>query len=269
MAYTPAQLKAISGQLGETYADGEKRILRILAQGNITDWKRAFLQQQLAQIRAILQQLNVETAGWAQMHIPGLYTEGMREAQRFLPGGMDLHMTKLHQTAVQLVGENLATKLGDATSMVGRRVDDVFRQVQLKSLQDTLVGGGTGRDVSRRIVGDLQQGGLTVFTDKAGRQWDLQTYAEMCARTTAREATSQGTRNSVLEAGYDLVQISNHGGSCELCAPWEDEVVSLTGATPGYPTIDEAEAAGYGHPNCAHVETPYITEEQVEDPNSV
>ena len=27
--------------------------------------------------------------------------------------------------------------------------------------------------------------------------------------------------NRVLENGYDLVQVSDHVGECELCRPWE------------------------------------------------
>ena len=57
VGYTPEQLAEIGKQLGSTYRDGEARILRILARGDITSWKRAFKEQQLAQIRQVLDQL--------------------------------------------------------------------------------------------------------------------------------------------------------------------------------------------------------------------
>ena len=35
------------------------------------------------------------------------------------------------------------------------------------------------------------------FTDKAGKRWDLSVYARMCARTTAAEARSEATVNTL------------------------------------------------------------------------
>jgi len=259
-AYAPEQLRAIASQLGQTYADGEARILRILAQGNITEWKRAFLREQLRQIRAILGQLSTETGAWAQMHLPGLYAAGMRFVEQALPGTIDPALASLHTQAIQLIGENLATELGDALTRVGRTTDDVFRRVGMEQIQQGLVGGEARPQVSQRIVADLRRRGLTSFTDKAGREWSLSQYAAMVARTTTREAVAAGGRNRQLEAGYDLAVISSHPGSCELCAPWEGEIVSLTGATDGYPTLNDAIDEGYNHPNCGHSEMPYVPE---------
>lgn len=259
--YSSKQLAAIAKQLGDTYADGETRILRILAQGSISDWKRAFATEQLRQIRAVLARLPVETQDWAQLHLPGLYEAGMRFAEGYLQGTIAPPLQALHQTAITLIGENLATNLGDALIRVGRTVDDAFRTAALEGIQRGLVGGETRAQVSRRIVADLQKQGITAFTDARGREWTLPRYAEMVARTTTREATSSGIRNRALEAGVDLVIISSHSGSCELCAPWENEVVSLTGVTDGYPTIMDAYDAGYAHPNCGHTETPYYPED--------
>jgi len=55
----------------------------------------------------------------------------------------------------------------------------------------------------------------------------------------------------MVENDFDLVQVSAHGG-CDLCAPWEGAILSISGDTPGYPTVDEAEASGLFHPNCKH-----------------
>jgi hypothetical protein len=65
--------------------------------------------------------------------------------------------------------------------------------------------------------------------------------------------------------GHDLAIISGNTAGCEACAPWEGVVVSIDGATEGYPTLDEAEGDGLFHPNCGHQPDPYIpglTEEQ-------
>lgn len=49
-----------------------------------------------------------------------------------------------------------------------------------------------------------------------------------------------------------------------MCAPWNGKVLSLTGQTPGYPTLEEAEGAGLFHPNCRHASSLYIPENEEE-----
>lgn len=66
------------------------------------------------------------------------------------------------------------------------------------------------------------------------------------------EAHLQGTANRLTEYGHDLVIVSYHPGACPLCVPWENKVLSITGKAEGYPTLDEAKAAGLFHPNCRH-----------------
>jgi hypothetical protein len=72
------------------------------------------------------------------------------------------------------------------------------------------------------------------------------------------EAHLQGTANRLVEQGHDLVKISTHIGACPLCEPWQGKVLSITGKTKGYPTLEEAKAAGLFHPNCRHAYGLYI-----------
>ena len=100
--------------------------------------------------------------------------------------------------------------------------------------------------------------GVTGFVDSAGKQWALASYAEMACRTAAHNAARQGVFDAVLAQGRDLVIISGSPSCCDMCAPWEGQVLSLDGATPGYPTLAEAEGDGLFHPSCAHSADPYI-----------
>ena len=72
------------------------------------------------------------------------------------------------------------------------------------------------------------------------------------------EAHLQGTANRLVEQGHDLVKVSTHRGACEKCVPWQGKVLSITGKTSGYPTLEEAKAAGLFHPNCRHAYGLYI-----------
>ncbi|EEX49272.1 hypothetical protein GCWU000246_00004 [Jonquetella anthropi E3_33 E1] len=83
-------------------------------------------------------------------------------------------------------------------------------------------------------------------------------YAEMLSRTTLMQVHNAATWNEFAEHGEDLIQISYHTPTCEMCAPWNGKVLSLTGKTPGYPTLAEAEGAGLFHPNCRHASSLWL-----------
>jgi hypothetical protein len=74
----------------------------------------------------------------------------------------------------------------------------------------------------------------------------------MLFRTKAVEARNRGLANRMVEFNYDLVQVSNHNSTHEECRVWESRILSVSGATKGYPTVAKAEAAGLFHPNCKH-----------------
>ena len=79
-------------------------------------------------------------------------------------------------------------------------------------------------------------------------------YARASEEAIPREAMIEGTEIRALEHEQDLVQITDESTSytCKNCLEWKGQIVSLTGKTPGYPTLDDARAGGIFHPNCIH-----------------
>ncbi|MDD5220649.1 MAG: hypothetical protein PHV11_08790 [Candidatus Bipolaricaulis sp.] len=252
MAYTKRQLELIANQLSDAYRQGEREILRLLRDAELTHWQQARAQAQLTAIREVLTALGGHTQEWGQLHLPGLYAAGMEAV-----GAVPTELSALHTESINLLGENLATRMGDALNIVGRTTDDVFRQAGLNALQETTILGETRREATRVMVNDLLDKGVTCFVDKAGKEWTLENYSSMVAETTTGEVQREGTINRMAELGDDLVQVSTHGDPCPLCEPWEGVVLSISGETEGYPTVDEAEAAGLFHPRCLHVLMPY------------
>ncbi len=58
--------------------------------------------------------------------------------------------------------------------------------------------------------------------------------------------------NSLINEGHDLVRIVTNGAK-DACRNWEGRILSLTGATPGFPTLSDAKASGeVFHPRCRH-----------------
>lgn len=84
----------------------------------------------------------------------------------------------------------------------------------------------------------------------------LTDYAELVARTTSAEAYRKGAETTILDTFDDmgdLVQVNGHSSFPNSpCIPFEDAILSLTGKTKGYTTLDEAKAQGLFHPNCIH-----------------
>jgi len=107
------------------------------------------------------------------------------------------------------------------------------------------------KQLKKDIVENLSKD-LTSLTYRSGRRWKLETYAEMLSRTKLTEVSNNGMTDRLLNSGYDLVQVTVHGTDCELCKPYEGKILSMTGRTAGFPTVDEAESNGLMHPNCRH-----------------
>ena len=259
-AYTPAEFRAIAGQLGTVYGQGEREILRLLADGNLTGWNEAFLTQRLAEVRTIVAGLDQAAVSWSGVHIPAIYEHKLALGAQM--AGLSPVMTALHQEQVALIQRAVVTSMNYANGGIGRAVEDVYRRASLEALQAEMVGGGSGDDVAKRYLTNLRENGITSFTDRAGRSWNMETYAEMVAETNSREASWAATINQELEEGEDLVRISDHLDECPLCRPWEGKVVSITGLTEGYPTLEEARATGFGHPRCLHELLPYDGDEE-------
>ena len=146
----------------------------------------------------------------------------------------------------------------DVVQVIGRQVNDIYRELALENVRGTVVGYDTWKQTARRFREQLAERGVTGFKDRSGRMWNMRTYTEMVARTTTQQAHIEGTLNRLSEQDHDLIIVSRHKGACSLCAPWEGKVLSITGKTKGYPTFEQAKAAGLMHCNCRHAVSLYI-----------
>lgn len=99
---------------------------------------------------------------------------------------------------------------------------------------------------------DPNKGGKLPIKCKDGkiRYYKPGPWSETMSRTRSRALQEEGLHNQMKNAGFDLVQISI-GGSGDPCSNWEGSILSITGETPGYPTVDEAQGSGdIFHPRC-------------------
>lgn len=257
------------------YADEEARLISLISRaitaGRPTHTYTSFLHQ----VKREMSRLTGRAYPAATSLVKGSYELGKREADRLLKQ-MGEHAQdafaygQIHREAVNLLVQNVTNRLDDIAQVIGRRVSDTYRAIALESLRSQIIGTEAWKSASERYRDDLARHGITGFTDKLGRRWNMTAYVQMVARTTPMEAHLQGTCNRLLENGIDLVRVSDHVDPCEKCAAWEGKVLSITGRTPGYPTIAEARAQGLFHPNCRHATSgylaPYLEEAEKEKP---
>ncbi len=251
-------------RLTKFYAEAEREILdrlnRALLRGNKTE----YLAQMKKNVEAILADLRTGSRTWTEEAIPRVYVKGATTADMMIKargaqgqsviGGFGA----IHQQAAQVLAENTYQSFNNIAERIGRRTQDIYRTLALENIRGSVIGYDTWQQTARNFRENLAKKGVTGFQDAKGRNWNMRTYAEMVARTSTMEAHLQGTANRLLEYGQDLVRVSKHRGACELCKPWEGKILSLTGKTPGYPTLQEAKEAGLFHPNCRHAYSLHI-----------
>lgn len=139
-----------------------------------------------------------------------------------------------------------------------RFIADAERAAIKGQLAQKTIEGATLTERTAAVKTVLQNAGVTALTDRGGKNWRLDTYAQMLARTKQTEAYNTATGMRMLEFGFDLAQISTHGAT-DSCGKWEGRIISLSGAHSDHPSLDEVEGSGdhiFG-PNCRHVFTPY------------
>lgn len=90
------------------------------------------------------------------------------------------------------------------------------------------------------------------FIDAKGRVWNNKAYSEMLGRTVLMNARRNAYLNECAENGKDVVTIPPSGNACPNCRVWENILLSITGNTPGLPTVQDAIDGGLLHPNCTH-----------------
>ena len=249
----------ISARLTRALAatDGDKNKLTIRA-----------LEQQHKAVKKILKQLLAKTKKPVREMVEGAFNGGLAVARKELKeAGMTdvvLEMGGVNARAMKVYSEQIYSRMADVVQQANRTTTDIYQALKL----DTGLGGAVGGydaigNVRRNMQKVSEDVGITAFIDKRGRSWNMASYTDMLCRTSSMQIFHQAKTNEYLAHGEDLVIVTSHTPTCAKCAPWNGRILSLTGETPGFPTMDEARAAGLFHPNCRHTYGLYIQEEEL------
>lgn len=217
---------------------------------------------------------------------------GQGMAERDLAGRLANHPETLgvpvsSVRALEVVASDLHRVLADLPALALRNAFDSYQQIISTPAVLNATGVLTRRKATQDALNGFAARGIEGFTDKAGRTWHIDTYAEMATRTGAAHSLRAAYEGELIARGEDLVIVTGNTYTCRLCAPWQDKVLSLTGLYPagthrlpsavgdGYVTVhvagtlEEARAAGLHHPNCTHSEGLYLPGATVIEPGTM
>lgn len=230
------------------------------------------LEQELKAVYKMLDELKKAGESVSVEMVTAAFSGGIRVARKQLEaagviekGTIVAEMGGVNEKAMKVYSSMIGERLADVVTTAGRTTADIYRQLELDSiLTGTVSGYETINSKIREMEKTGEAQGLVAFVDRSGREWNMGTYVEMLARTTVMKIHNEAVKNEFIAHGEDLVIISYHLPTCEMCKPWNGKIVSLTGATKDYPTMTEAEADGLFHPNCRHAFSLYIPDKEDE-----
>lgn len=202
--------------------------------------------------RAIIEGLRRSAEGAIPGAIEDAYAAGLSEARRDLARAADEFVVASNPRLVTALTTEALTHVTAMHSGILRTADDIYRSTVAAGASRILTGTATRREAAQSVLNEFANAGVTGFVDSAGRSWDMASYAETALRAVTGRAAVSGHAETLEANGHDLVIVSDAPEECEICRPWEGEVLSLSGTDPNYPSLAEAEADGLFHPNCRH-----------------
>lgn len=272
MSVSPAMAEGLAETLRALYGDAEQillaRIARALAQGlDAPDWaerKLAEMQLVMARARGDLNRLTPRAVEEIVQAVIKAWNRGTATATADAHESRDLVAAVAEGAnpaglpAVQQLAAETASTVVASHKAILRSTEDIYRQTIARSAPQVLLGTQTRREATQTALDSFAAKGISGFTDKSGRRWGMDSYAEMATRTATGHAAVDGHVDRLSRLGQDLVYVSDSPRECPACAPWEHKVLSLSGAphldedVEIAGTLDQARDAGLMHPNCTH-----------------
>ncbi|MCX8207699.1 MAG: hypothetical protein N3G75_07705 [Methanothrix sp.] len=226
------RIKEIAASITEMYQRGEKAIQESIDR-NLDNPER--LRSETDRIRRMLL---AQAASWLAAAVPGLYVTGARI------GTIQLHGP--HADAVRALITQELNRFRELDAQIGRHIEEVIAEAEKRRVQAALANrepdysGLRGKVVGYRTI--------------EGRKLGVSDYVKMLALTASRDFYNLGTQNGMLHRKEDLALISREvrRNTCDACRRWAGRIVSISGRSAEYPSLQDALDDGIMHPHCIH-----------------
>lgn len=139
----------------------------------------------------------------------------------------------------------------------------MMRDEAISILSRSRVEGITKAEAQKELITQSIDGDFS-YIDNRGYRWDSKTYFDVLIRTIIIESERDVAGVTLLESGEDLARITVVPTNDE-CNKWMGKVISLTGKTKGYPTLEQVKSTGeIFHPRCRHSIIPYRSADELQ-----
>ncbi|WGH91443.1 hypothetical protein QDX23_03490 [Auritidibacter ignavus] len=271
----------IAHRVASAYAQAEHQLIVELANKppetlgwDAQNWRT--LQKGRVTADTLVKHLENITGDEIRLLIERAQQEGLASALaqlRSLPLG-DL-MTGSMAPAAYSIASDLHSALTDVRARILRAPDDIYRSIIGDSVLHAVVAGGNRERDQARPWRELINRGITGFTGRAGRRWNLASYVEMASRTATARAYRAQHEHTMKNNGVRFCKIVGGNDMCEQCGPWANRVLAMDGTPAGTyhldsmvddsvvtinvdATIEDARTNGLFHPNCRCIQVAYL-----------
>lgn len=147
-----------------------------------------------------------------------------------------------------------------------RRANDIYKRV-IFDAQMYASAGGTYEQAVDMATKDFLRAGIQSITYRNGARHTIQDYASMAIRTGQQRAYLMGEGDLHDQYGLHTVRVNQRTNACPLCVRWLGKVLVddvYSGGTYeeakalNVPTLSQAMAMGFLHPNCKDTYSVYI-----------
>lgn len=244
-------------RLTQLYKDAEETAIVLLASALLAANPAEALRSAQTSVRSVMERANAQAREWCDDSLTTLYAKGMMHAGEVLDAP---HPTSspFHTAIIAALAGVVMERLASVSAAVDRNVQTLLASAQAGTAAASFANATNWQSLAAQLRKDVLANGVTGFIDKAGHSWKVDTYVDVVAQSSVMRAYNAGVKAETQAQGLDLVRLSDEidANTCEACAKWAGQILSITGATPGFPTVDEVEADGVFHCHCVHTLEP-------------
>jgi hypothetical protein len=244
----PPKVSAADEQLMAAYQEAALRLSRILAEAKGSNRRKV-----LAEVNALLAQLDQLSARYITEQVPIQYTAGSDEAIAELKKvegfPVDETFSTLHTEALNVLAQDASDKFANALQGVRKEASSLItavqkQEIQKKILQSQVEGAARPQDLVKTY---LEQEGIVSL--RGARKWTLEDYSAMVARTTLAEAHNTGAINRYLTNGVQYGEVIERATAPDGTCMWMRGKIVFLGDRRLIPPF---------HPNCMGGVKPFL-----------
>lgn len=172
------------------------------------------------------------------------------------PKGLSVSMVQLISATARSTHNNLS-KLTLTTANTSQTQ---FLSAMNKAYMEVSTGAKSYSQSIIDTVKDISKSGAYIEYP-SGQRRSIESAVRMNILTSVNQASGRLQELRAEEMGWDLVEVSAHGGARPEHAQWQGKVYSLKGLTKGYKTLEEGcdygSVTGLCGVNCRHTFFPY------------